>query len=350
MEVIMGRNYELQEAHKDMKRYSFSKLSTSENCGWEYYLTYILKLKGKQNIYGAIGEAIHEICEKLQRKEINNQQALELFLSDLDDWKMLGMRFPSENIEKNFVECISHFFQNFKPIDCKNYEIERGYDILIGQTNTLLYGFIDLITFVDENTIDIIDYKSSSKFSKEDLEHKKMQLLIYAYGCIKQYGLKIRKLGFNMLKYTEITWYENKKDKSTISDRNKIGKKLEATVRRMLNKLDIDDIDYEIKINNLINNNIIPEELVGVFTFNDYYIWVEYNEQEIINWVDNIIKTLSYKINEDDYRAIDITEKNSFYCNVLCSQRDNCKYYKAFIDGNKNNFNKTENDDLDDLL
>jgi hypothetical protein len=177
-----------------------------------------------------------------------------------------------------------------------------------------------------------------------------MQLLIYAYGCIKQYGLKVRKLGFNMLKYTEITWNENKKDKSTVSDRNKIGKKLEATVRRMLNKLDIDDVDYEIKISNLINNNIIPNELDKVFTFNDYYIWVDYNEAEIIKWVDEKIDGLSSKINEDDYHAIDITEKNSFYCNILCGQRDNCKYYKAFIDGNKYNFKKSENDDLDDLL
>jgi hypothetical protein len=347
----MGRNYELQKAHKDMKRYSFSKLSTSENCGWEYYLTYILKLKGKQNIYGAIGEAIHELCEKLQRKEIDNKKALDTFLSELEYWKMLGMRFPNDNIEKNFVECISHFFENYKPIECQKYEIERGYDVLIGERKTLLYGFIDLITFVDGNTVDIIDYKSSSKFSKADLEEKRKQLLIYAYGCINQYKYKIRRLGFNMLKYTEITWIENKKEKSTVSDRNKIGKKLEATVRRMLNKLDIDDISYEIKINNLINNNIIPSELSNVFTFNDYYILVDYNEQEISDWIDNIILKLESKSKEEDYTAIDITEKNSFYCNILCGQRDNCKYYKAFIDGNKDSFSKkVETDDLDDLL
>ena len=50
--------------------YSFSKLNSFHQCEYQYYLNYILKEKGKQNVYGHLGGVIHDLCEQLSKNEI----------------------------------------------------------------------------------------------------------------------------------------------------------------------------------------------------------------------------------------------------------------------------------------
>lgn len=346
----MSRDYQVQEQHSDLQAFSFSRLSCFNHCEYEYYLTYIKQFPRSDNIYGLVGNKTHNLCEKLQKQEITNEKALKEFLNYIEELKMFGINFPNEKIEKNFVECLTHFFKHYKPIKCDKYEIEKGFDILVGETKTLLLGFIDLMIILNDNEVEIYDYKTSSKFSKSDLKEKQMQLLAYALGCINQYNLNPVRLGFNMLKYAEIEWIENNNKKSTISKRNNIGFKLKTPATRMLKKMGYDDVDIDMIVQQMEETNIIPDILKNKFKIKDYYIYIEPTQEKIKEfekYVDKTINKINTKKKAEDYKPVYITDKTSFYCATLCGQRQNCKYYKYYLDGNLSTLKQNPSDDLD---
>lgn len=180
--------------------YSFSRLTTFHTCKYSYYLTYVLKLKRENNIYGFLGGKVHEILESLQREEISNYEAIDKFNNNFECGEILGMDFPTESSKEKYKMAITNYLENYKRVDVDEYYIEEYFEIPIGGVK--MRGYIDLYT-ISDGVIDVYDYKTSSKFSKKDLETKKLQLIIYAIALQKKYpNLKIRNLYFDMCKYT----------------------------------------------------------------------------------------------------------------------------------------------------
>lgn len=201
----MARIYELKKENQGLPVYSFSKLSTYNHCKYAYFLQYIKHIKGRQNVYGATGESAHNACQDLVRGNINNDAAYDRFILELEDTlELLGLKFPTEKSEINYKECVSDFILRYQPKHSK-YDIERGFDVVVGNSKSIMIGFIDLIYWNKDGSIDVVDYKTSSLFSKKDFKEKKMQLLAYAYALQKE-GFKINRLYFNMLKYCNIEW------------------------------------------------------------------------------------------------------------------------------------------------
>ena len=350
----MGRDYKFRNDKTGKEVFSFSKLSTFCTCNYSYYLSYIKHVKSKDSIYGKMGTIAHECSQDLVEGKIDNDEAIDKFETNLDDAiNVLDLRFPTEKSGENFQECIVHFLENYKP-DIKKYDIEKGFDVLIGNTKTLVMGFIDLIIYNDDGTVDVVDYKTSSKFNKHDFEKKKMQLIIYAKSLMEE-GYKINRLYFNMLKYCTIKWDEinSKKQlvhKSTMCERNKIGDKLKAVSKRLLKK--------KSKVNKMIQTNEIDEELKDVFEIVDYEVDVDFSEQsikEMENWIDDIINTInSFGKEEENYKHTDI-KKSSMFCKSLCGK--DCKYYKEYESNDKTSYRnkkkieiEKEDEEFDDLL
>lgn len=353
----MSRNYKFKNNIKDIEKFSFSKLSTYDHCPYSYYLTYIKKIRGKDTIYGIMGTASHENAQDLVEKKIDNEEAVERFLNSLEEAEnILEMRFPTDKTRGTYTECVSNFLENYNP-NYKEFDIEKGFDTLIGETQTLVYGFIDLIIHKENGKIDVVDYKTSSDFSKKDFEKKKMQLLIYA-KALQEEGYQIDRLYFNMLKYCKISWQEinSKKqvvDKSTKCERNAIGDKLKAVSKRLLKKEGLDDIEIDMRIENQIKNNEIDELIADKFTITDYEVDVELNEkslQEMGQWIDNIV--LQIKQNKDlesNYSCVKLDKGSEFFCNMLCGKE--CKYFEEYKNNNENSYKnrkKKEKEEIED--
>lgn len=199
---------------KNRELFSFSKLTTFHTCPYSYYLTYIEKEDRKDNVYSFLGGKIHELLEYLQRGEKTKEEAKELFLEYLSETEILGYDFPTENSGNNFKECILDYFDNYEPFTEVDFQIEEYFEVEIG--GIPVRGYIDIYTITDNKYIDIYDYKSSSKFSKKDLEVKKLQLVIYALALKEKYPDKeIRGLYFDMLKYSV-------NERGTVKERNKL--------------------------------------------------------------------------------------------------------------------------------
>lgn len=362
----MSRNYESKEEHKGLPVYSFSKLSTFHHCKYAYYLAYIKKIRGKQNVYGATGESAHNAAQDLVKGLISNNEAHDRFLSELEETlNILGLKFPTEKSETNYKECVGDFIQRYTPKHIK-YDIERGFDVIVGNTNSVMMGFIDLIYWNDDGTIDVVDYKTSSLFSAKDFEEKKMQLLAYAYALQKE-GFKINRLYFNMLKYCNIEWDEVNSKKQLVhkklkADRNAVGCKLQATAKRLFKKMGLDPMESELRIEKMVKTNIIDELLKDKMEITEYLVDVPFTKEDIKDFV-NFFESTIVEINkrcdglnlenpsDKNFPSVKIDKGSEFFCNLLCGQ--DCKYFKEYKDGDKNSYKNRKaviDDDLYDIL
>ncbi len=160
-----------------------------------------------------MGSTIHGLLEELQQENITKEDAQKKFLDALDSTEILDYKFPTPNSKKNFKECNLLYFSNYNKIDADEFKIEEYFEVKV--SHVMMRGYIDLYT-INGKYIDIYDYKSSSKFSKKELEEKKIQLIIYGLALQEKYPeLEVRNLYFDMCKYT-------KNERGTLKERNTV--------------------------------------------------------------------------------------------------------------------------------
>ena len=329
--------------------YSYSRLTTFEGCQFEYYLNYILKLKGKQNIYGFIGGKVHEILEDLQVGNITNDEAIGKFNSYLEDCEMVGYKFPSERTKENFVYDVTDYLKNFIPSESETIKIEE--DFIIDIDGIKFRGIID-------KRLDgqIIDYKTSSKFAKKDLDEKGMQLVSYAYATEQMDRGKVDTVGWDMIKFVNVSYGK----RTRMLERIKVLKELSVDIKKTLNKLQrYEPFEIDMMVKNAEENNSfdgLPQEIKDRYKFDRCIVEYPYNE-ETKKMFENFIKGIVSQINsknkddEDDWKPREITQRDSFYCGFLCGHRDHCKHYKKFLQENADNFEKKEDkDDMEKLF
>lgn len=273
---------------KNKELYSFSKLNAFHQCPYQYYLNYILKEEGKQNVYGYLGGVVHDLCEKLSKEEMTLEDAIDKWFEEIDKLEESDMKFPTEKSKIAYIECVSDYLEYFTPLPGKEIHTEE-YFILDVEGNSLR-GFIDFYSVDHENkTIDLIDYKTSSKFSKKDLESEKVyQLILYGMYLEKKYPeYKINNVGFDMLKYAKNI--------------------------------------YTGKVK--LRNEIMKYEM---YDYDRWLLYINYNDENKKKLKEFIINTINeiHSRNRNEESDWKDNSKNSFYCNSLCSFGDKCKYNK----------------------
>lgn len=269
--------------------YSFSRLESFKGCQYGFYLTYIKKYESEDNIYSFLGSEVHELLEAMQAGKLDNDSALDMFEESLDDAEMLGYEFMSENVRRKYIENIKNYIENFKPIECEEYDIEKEF--LIDIDGVKIKGFIDFYYKNKEGKVEIVDYKTSSKFSAKDLPEKTRQLILYGMA-LESEGLEVERVGFDMLKYYAKPW------------RNKM-------VLKERCELPLDELEYQE---------------------NRGFVFREYNEeakQDVKNYIKKIVEEINSKDfdNEDDWEPVPNC-KNDFFCKTLCGHYNICKYQK----------------------
>lgn len=261
------------------EKFSFSKLDTFQNCKRLYYYNYILKERSADNVYSFLGSISHELTQAIIQEQETNESALQKFIEAVEDADMLGLEWISDNVKKNYVECISHFFEHFNPIRNDTIRIEDYFEVEI--SGVIVRGYIDLWYRID-NTIYIIDLKTSSKFSKKELPKKSRQLLMYAMALGEKYPDYNIILQFNMLKYSL-----NKR--GTLIERNKLGI--------------LDEVRDAI-VNVDITENAIDE--VKTYVANTVFGINQIDKSDKLAW------------------PMDNDPKKDFFCKNLCTYREKC--------------------------
>lgn len=270
------------------ERFSYSKLGTYHNCPYSYKLIYQDHVKRTNGCYGPCGSLLHSIMESLEHGKMTKERALEEWRREIDILEFADeLNFPTENAKSNYIKDVELYLEYFEPLDFTNKEclIEQEFEIeLCGIT---IMGYIDLaILDHEKKEITIVDYKTSSKsgFTKAHLVEKCHQLMLYSKAMEINYpGYKIVETKFDMVKYAK------KKGKTTVKERKDI-----------------------------------PLEEMG--DYERYFISIPFNEENYKVFEDYVKDSLE---NINNAKELDKwkPEKNAFFCKVLCSVNDKCKYY-----------------------
>lgn len=320
--------------------YSWSKINTFMTSPYEFYLQYVLRKKPDIDncAYAPLGGIVHQIIEDYYNGKIDYENMAEQFEDgwvtaiDIADLKFdRNDEAKNNNIKAKYKEDLYHFFNHHVPLKNK-VELERFLSAKIG--DYVLQGYADAITKDDDSNFVIIDWKSSTKYSKKALEEHSGQLTVYAISLM-QLGVPLDRIrcAFNFLKYCTVE-YEQANGATKLRDieRFELGEKLQSNLKVWLKKLGYENqMDEYLKM--VIDTNSIeclPEDVQAKYKISDCYCYIDLNENLVEKWTKEIITT----IKDIELRRADYEETHSI--NVWWDSEESVKaqsYYFATLSG-----------------
>lgn len=325
------------------KVYSFSRLTSVEQCLYGAWLTYIKHEKGSDNIYSALGGRVHDTLEKITHGEATEADLWPAVTDELAELDLRGIEFPksrngSDKIRERYIKNMEIF--------CRNYRNPKGIfkteELLIldmPESNRAMIGYADLIRYNKDGTVSLYDYKTSSMYVGDSLTQHGNQLLIYA-AALEQAGYKVRDVAWIFLKYSRIQYettvaHKIKKCEKT-SENVKIADSIEKLVDSRMRYAGYDEIEREVaiaKFKESNNINDLPHDIAVQFKVSPLVKKYDISEERMADCISFIHKQADRfeSMTEDEApEAIAITERNSFYCSQLCDHRNICPYLKVY--------------------
>lgn len=177
--------------------WSFSTISLYEDCPRAFYIKKIEEITGDTNAAAEIGSYAHELNERLFKREINAQEALNECVYNFDD--CITETISETNRAKKYMALCDYFsefdetiFDRFEVL-----EVEEKHIWKIGKYQ--IVGIIDLLLRERETgKIYLVDHKSASHFLKKDGTPLKSiesmyrkyskQMYLYADAIHRKYG------------------------------------------------------------------------------------------------------------------------------------------------------------------
>lgn len=342
----------VMKKYKVDKLYSWSKVNCFMTSPYEYFLKYVLHKKEDVDncAYAPMGGICHSIIERLYKKEIKYEDMIEEFDNgwitaiDIADLKFdRNDSIKNTNIKEKYRSNLHHFFSTHSQIK-QNIMIEKFMTSKIG--DYVLQGYIDAIYKDDDGFYNIVDWKTSTKYSGKVAEEKCGQLVVYAIG-LNQQGIPMDKIKicWNFLKYVSIQYQQkNGAIKTREVERCKIGESLQANAKMWL-KAGGYDVDEYLKL--LLDTNSIeclPDDVKDKYVISDCYIYVPLTEKLVQKWVTEITTTIQdIELREKDYEETkndkvfwdseESVKAQSYYFSTLCSYSPNLhKPYQAYLD------------------
>ncbi len=198
---------ESMDSFRQRIRLSYSKMSLYMNCPYAYKRLYIDKIAPNPQPFFNFGTAIHETFEK-----IYNPTDKDIIKPTLDEIIKLYEKirlchrdgFSNEQIEEEYrkdgIRQITLYYNHF--IKDKTFKpaaaVEKYFEIPCGKY-AVMTGSIDRIDQLEDDTYEILDYKTEPTLrTQEEVDHDK-QLSIYYWAAKETMGYNISKLSLLML-------------------------------------------------------------------------------------------------------------------------------------------------------
>jgi putative RecB family exonuclease len=186
---------------KKEKVYSYSRLTTFEQCNLKFKFRYIDKIipKLEKSIEAHLGSTVHSTLEWLytQVKEGRIPSLDEVIIFYSQEWeKYYTPDFITQNslTHQDYfnkgVEFIIVYYTEHKPFDDNTLEIEKRILIdLDEEGNYKIQGFIDRLSYnLKTKEYEIHDYKTANYPPSEEKMHKDRQLALYSIAIKNHYG------------------------------------------------------------------------------------------------------------------------------------------------------------------
>lgn len=183
---------------------SYSRLSRFEQCPLSFKLHYIDKRQADPGVPLRFGKAVHAVLEALLREHmdqeregaLSEERAIALWQEAWAAGELSGLAVFEEGLAilRSFVRRQGH-------VDHQDVlAIEKEFRLPIGPFTVL--GFIDRVDRVDDETVEVIDYKTNRLlFTREEVDASlQMSLYHLAARRLWPWAKKVR-LTFDMLRH-----------------------------------------------------------------------------------------------------------------------------------------------------
>lgn len=183
--------------------YSFSRLSSWDNCKLSWKYNYLLELEGLNNGWSDAGTLIHSILEDYDEGKYTLEELPAAWWDRYD--KEVVSEFPDSfvDLHEHYKNKVFKFLFNFKGFSTKSIATELEFIYYLPDGNQFK-GFIDSVREDSEGNIIVVDYKISKKFTKKKLKEKEKQLLLYAPAIKEKYGKYPNKAYFMFVQTGEV--------------------------------------------------------------------------------------------------------------------------------------------------
>jgi len=183
-----------------MPKYSYSKLTSFDNCSLQYKFNYIDKI-GKDfenSIEAFMGSKVHSALEELyKRQKMGEVQTLEQVLANYrTEWKKdyseeIKIVKKSSN-EKNYfnlgIKYLTDYYKHYHPFN-QDYTVGLEMEINLDLNKDSQYqitGYVDRLSIKD-NVYYVHDYKTSNTLPNDKEINDNKQLAIYAIAIKEKY-------------------------------------------------------------------------------------------------------------------------------------------------------------------
>jgi putative RecB family exonuclease len=183
---------------------SYSRLSRFEQCPLSFKLHYIEQQQAEPGVPLRFGKAIHAALEVLVQEHVEKERsgslsedrAIELWQKAWAKESLTGVDVFQEG-----VEIVQRFVRDQGVLDHHDVlAVEKEFRLPVGPFTVL--GFIDRIDRVDDETIEVIDYKSNRMLFTRDEVDTSLQLSLYETAVRQLWPwAKNVKLTFHMLRH-----------------------------------------------------------------------------------------------------------------------------------------------------
>lgn len=196
----------------DTMEWSFSRLTTYEQCPYSFFLKYVNCNEGNKNFFSQYGSFVHKILEKYEKDELSLFELCDYYEKNFDE-EIPCPAPPNKftDLRQSYYDKGMDYLENID-LDLENYDIlgvEKPVNFKLEKYQ--MVGIIDLL-LKDKKTgeITVLDHKSGSLkinkngcVSKSDEEHFKSfkrQLYLYSAAVTAEYGVKPKYLKWNLFK------------------------------------------------------------------------------------------------------------------------------------------------------
>ena len=183
---------------------SYSRLSRFETCPLSYRLHYIEKKQAEPGLPLRFGKTIHAVPERLIKEVVDDERtgplseerAIELYREAWGAERLTGMDVFAEGLA-----ILRRFIAEQGVVDHRDVlAIEKEFRLPVGPFEVL--GFIDRVDWIDDETVEVIDYKTNHQLFTRDEVDTSLQMSLYEVAVRRLWPwAKKVKLTFWMLRH-----------------------------------------------------------------------------------------------------------------------------------------------------
>lgn len=183
---------------------SYSRLTRFEQCPLSYKLHYLDKKQAEPGIPLRFGKVIHAVLEHLVREQVldersgplSEDRAIALYR---EAWAADGL--AGLEVFEEGLQILRDFVREEGVVDHRDVlAVEKEFRLTVGPFTVL--GFIDRVNWVDDETVEVVDYKSNRQLFTRDEVDSSLQLSLYHVAAQRLWPwVKRVKLTFRMLRH-----------------------------------------------------------------------------------------------------------------------------------------------------